>query len=57
MKITTEGFKEMFGGEFAEMCAEKLPHSLIGGRANYQVCAEGDTHWHERNFISNISEP
>ena len=40
----------MFEGDFADMCAEKFPLMLMGGRANDQACEDG-----ERKFQAILS--
>ena len=40
--MTSEGLGEMFEGDPADMCAEKLPLMLMRGRANGKVCADGE---------------
>ena len=40
--MTSEGFGEMFEGVSADMCADKFPLILMGGRANGQACADGE---------------
>ena len=39
---TLEGLGEVFEGDSAGMCAGKFPLVLMGGRANGQVCADGE---------------
>jgi hypothetical protein len=40
--MTSEGLGELFKGDSANMCAGKFPFVLMVGRANGQVCAEGE---------------
>jgi hypothetical protein len=50
--MTSEGLREMFEGDFAVTCANKVLLMLMGGQANGQVCADGEwgPHYHERNW-------
>ena len=38
--MTSEGLGEMFEGDSADMCAEKFPLVLMGGRAEGLACAD-----------------
>jgi hypothetical protein len=40
--MTSEGLGEVFNGDSADMCAGKFPLMSMGGRANGQVCADGE---------------
>ena len=40
--MTSEGLGEMFEGDSADTCARKFSLMLMGGRANSQVCADGE---------------
>jgi hypothetical protein len=51
--MTSERLGEMFKGDSAYTWARKFPLVSMGGRANGQVCADGeqDPHRRERNFL------
>ena len=38
--MTSEGLEEMFEGNFADMCANKIPFIAMGGRAEGLECAD-----------------
>ena len=38
--MTSEGLGEMFEGDFGDMCAEKFPLMLMGGRAEDLACTD-----------------
>ena len=40
--MTSDWLKEMFEGDFADMCANKLLLVLMGDEWNRQVCADGE---------------
>jgi hypothetical protein len=40
--MTSDGLGEIFEGDTADMYAGKFPLMLMGGRANGQVCPDGD---------------
>jgi hypothetical protein len=40
--MTSEVLGEVFEGDSADTCVRKLPLVSIGGRANGQVCADGE---------------
>jgi hypothetical protein len=40
--MTSDGLGEVFEGDSADMCGGKFPLVLMGGRANGQVCADGE---------------
>jgi hypothetical protein len=38
--MTSEGFWEMFDGDFADMCAVKFSLMLMGGKAEGLACTD-----------------
>ena len=40
--MTSEGLGEMFEGDSADTCAEKIPLVPMGGWADRQACADGE---------------
>ena len=42
MDMTSEQLGEMFKGDTVDTCAGKFPLVSMGGRANRQVCADGE---------------
>ena len=42
LDMTSVGFGEMFEGDSSDMCAGKFSLISMGGRANGQVCADGE---------------
>jgi hypothetical protein len=40
--MTSEGLGEVFQGDSADMCADKFPLVLMGGRADRQACTDGE---------------
>ena len=38
--MTSEGLVEIFKGDFADTCTEKIPLVSMGGRADGQACAD-----------------
>ena len=40
LEMSSWGLGEMFEGDFADMCAEKFPLVLMGGRAEGLACAD-----------------
>jgi hypothetical protein len=54
--MTSEGFGEMFEGDFADNCVEKFLLVSMGGQVEFCTCSETGArtsivHWHLRIYL------